>query len=62
MREVLRAANGRPGHIFNLGHGIVPETSVESVLRVVDWVKEFGVAKSAPKSPTEPVSEWAVRA
>jgi uroporphyrinogen decarboxylase len=62
VREVLRAANGRPGHIFNLGHGIVPETSVESVLRVVDWVKEFGVAKSIPKSPTEPVSEWAVRA
>ena len=62
VREVLRAANGRPGHIFNLGHGIVPETSVESVLRVVEWVKEFGVAKSAPKSPTEPVSEWAVRA
>jgi uroporphyrinogen-III decarboxylase len=62
VREVLRAANGRPGHIFNLGHGIVPETSVESVLRVVDWVKEYGVAKSAPKSPTEPVSEWAVRA
>ena len=62
VREVLRAADGRPGHIFNLGHGIVPETSVESVLRVVEWVKEFGVAKSAPKSPTEPVSEWAVRA
>jgi uroporphyrinogen decarboxylase len=62
VREVLRAANGRPGHIFNLGHGIVPETSVESVLRVVDWVKEFGVAKDASKSPTEPVSEWAVRA
>jgi uroporphyrinogen decarboxylase len=62
VREVLRAANGRPGHIFNLGHGIVPETSVESVLRVVEWVKEFGVANSAPKSPTEPVSEWAVRA
>ena len=42
VREILRAANGRPGHIFNLGHGIVPETPVESVLRVVDWVKEFG--------------------
>jgi uroporphyrinogen decarboxylase len=62
VREVLRAANGRPGHIFNLGHGIVPETSVESVLRVVEWVKEFGVANSVPKSPTEPVSEWVVRA
>jgi uroporphyrinogen decarboxylase len=62
VRQILHAANGRPGHIFNLGHGIVPETSVESVLRVVEWVKEFGAAGQAPKSPTEPVSDWAVRA
>jgi uroporphyrinogen decarboxylase len=62
VREVLCAANGRSGHIFNLGHGIVPETSVESVLRVVEWVKEFGVANSVPKSPTELVNDWAVRA
>jgi uroporphyrinogen decarboxylase len=42
VREVLRAADGRPGHIFNLGHGIVPTTPVESVIRVVEWVKELG--------------------
>jgi uroporphyrinogen decarboxylase len=60
--EVLREAKGRPGHIFNLGHGIVPETPVENVIRVVEWVKEFGIAPPTPKSPTEPVSEWAVRA
>jgi uroporphyrinogen decarboxylase len=42
VREVLDAAAGRPGHIFNLGHGIVPSTPVESVIRVVEWVKEFG--------------------
>jgi uroporphyrinogen decarboxylase len=41
VREVLLAAAGRPGHIFNLGHGIVPGTPVESVIRVVEWVKEF---------------------
>jgi uroporphyrinogen decarboxylase len=42
VREVLQAAGGRPGHIFNLGHGIVPETPVENVIRVVEWVKEYG--------------------
>jgi uroporphyrinogen decarboxylase len=42
VREVLAAAAGRPGHIFNLGHGIVPETPVENVIQVVNWVKEFG--------------------
>lgn len=42
VREVLAEAAGRPGHIFNLGHGIVPSTPVENVVRVVEWVKEFG--------------------
>jgi uroporphyrinogen decarboxylase len=42
VREVLKAANRRPGHIFNLGHGIVPGTPVENVIRVVEWVKEHG--------------------
>jgi uroporphyrinogen decarboxylase len=42
VREVLAAANRRPGHIFNLGHGIVPGTPVENVIRVVEWVKEHG--------------------
>jgi uroporphyrinogen decarboxylase len=41
VREVMDAAAGRPGHIFNLGHGIVPGTPVENVIRVVEWVKEF---------------------
>jgi uroporphyrinogen decarboxylase len=41
VREVMDAAAGRPGHIFNLGHGIVPGTPVENVVRVVEWVKEF---------------------
>ena len=41
VKEILRAANGRPGHIFNLGHGIVPETPVENVQAVVKMVREF---------------------
>jgi uroporphyrinogen decarboxylase len=36
--RVLRAAAGRPGHVFNLGHGIVPETPVDHVRAVVDHV------------------------
>jgi len=41
VEEVLLAAGGRPGHIFNLGHGIVPGTPVENVIQVVQWIKEF---------------------
>ena len=41
VKEILRAANGRPGHIFNLGHGIIPETPVENVQAVVKMVKQF---------------------
>jgi uroporphyrinogen decarboxylase len=39
---VIDAAAGRPGHIFNLGHGIVPGTPVENVIKTVQWVKELG--------------------
>lgn len=37
-RAVLRTAGGRPGHIFNLGHGIVPETPVDTVKAVIEAV------------------------
>ncbi len=38
--RVLAQAGGRPGHIFNLGHGLLPETPVEAVQRVVEYVHE----------------------
>lgn len=37
---VLDEAAGRPGHIFNLGHGIIPETPVDNVKYLVDYVHE----------------------
>ncbi len=41
VKEILRAAKGKPGHIFNLGHGIVPGTPVEHVQAVAKMVREF---------------------
>ena len=41
VREILDRAGGRPGHIFNLGHGILPETPVENVKAVVEMVREY---------------------
>jgi len=38
VRDILERANGRPGHVFNLGHGVLPETDVGAVRAVVDLV------------------------
>ena len=43
--DILRRAAGRPGHIFNLGHGILPETPVDSVKNLARLVQDY----SAPK-------------
>ena len=40
-QHILDQAGGRPGHIFNLGHGILPETPIENVKRLVDFVHEY---------------------
>jgi uroporphyrinogen decarboxylase len=39
--RILRRASAKPGHIFNLGHGILPETPVDNVLALVDFVHEL---------------------
>jgi uroporphyrinogen decarboxylase len=39
----LKLAGGRPGHIFNLGHGILPETPVENVKALTKFIQETPV-------------------
>jgi len=41
IHELLKRTGTRPGHIFNLGHGILPETPVENVKATVQIVREF---------------------
>ena len=41
---ILEQAGGRSGHIFNLGHGILPDTSPDTVKRLVDFVHEHSAA------------------
>lgn len=40
-RDILERVGGRPGHIFNLGHGLLPETDHEVIRAVVDCVHEW---------------------
>ena len=40
-KEILDQAAKRPGHIFNLGHGIVPQTPVDNAIALVDIVHEL---------------------
>ena len=40
-KRILEQAGGRPGHVFNLGHGILPETPVENVIALVEMVHEM---------------------
>lgn len=41
VADVLARARGRPGHIFNLGHGLLPGTPLSNVQRAVEWVREL---------------------
>ena len=40
-KRILDQAGGHPGHVFNLGHGILPQTPVENVIALVDMVHEM---------------------
>ena len=41
VADILRRAGGRPGHIFNLGHGILPTTPIEHVAATIDMVHKL---------------------
>jgi uroporphyrinogen decarboxylase len=45
VKRILDQAEGRPGHIFNLGHGILPNTPVDHVAALVDMVHEYSSRK-----------------
>jgi uroporphyrinogen decarboxylase len=49
VERVLQSAAGRPGHIFNLGHGILPQTPVDNVIALVEMVHEMS-SKMVPSS------------
>jgi uroporphyrinogen decarboxylase len=46
--DVLSRAGGRDGHVFNLGHGVLPDTPVEHLQRLVDLVHERTERSTAP--------------
>ncbi len=41
VKEILAKAAGKPGHIFNLGHGVLPQTSVDHVVALIEMVHEL---------------------
>ncbi len=47
VEDILSRAAARPGHIFNLGHGIIPQTPVDSVKAVVRMVRDYRPANAA---------------
>ncbi|MBI3895939.1 MAG: uroporphyrinogen decarboxylase [Acidobacteria bacterium] len=49
VEHILCSVNEQAGHIFNLGHGILPETPVENVQWVVELVREFSSKRPATK-------------
>ena len=50
VRAILDRAGGRPGHVFNVGHGILPGTPVDSVRAVVEMVHEYSAVEYSRSS------------
>jgi len=48
-RWILDLAGGRPGHIFNLGHGVLPETDADTLVRLVELVHGYRPAAGGPR-------------
>jgi uroporphyrinogen decarboxylase len=44
VQAVLKSAEGRPGHIFNLGHGVMPDMNPDHVKALVKMVHELGAS------------------
>ena len=42
IKDMVQAMKTRPGYIFNLGHGVLPETSPEVLQQIVQWVHQTG--------------------
>jgi len=53
VKRILSRAEGRPGHIFNLGHGVLPDTPVENVVALVDMVHEHTQRGEIPTTKFE---------
>ena len=51
-RAVLDAFGPEPGHVFNLGHGIMPKTPIDSVAALVDEVRAYSSARAKKGSPS----------
>src|SRR6201987_1565062 len=49
--EILSRAEARAGHIFNLGHGILPETPVENVKNLARLVQQYSISQSGSRKP-----------
>jgi uroporphyrinogen decarboxylase len=56
VRAILRRNDGRPGHVFNLGHGVLPETDPGILARIVELVHEEGRADVPPVTPAVPAT------